>query len=37
MSSPVITVELEPQAGGQVEVRTKTSLTGQSQAVRAAV
>jgi formylglycine-generating enzyme required for sulfatase activity len=33
MSAPVITVELQPQADGRIEVQTKTSLAGQSQAV----
>ena len=33
MSAPAITVELQPQADDRIEVQTKTSLTGQSQAV----
>jgi len=33
MPAPAITVELQPQADGRIEVQTKTSLTGQSQAV----
>jgi hypothetical protein len=33
MSPPSLTVELQPQEDGRVEVQTKTSLAGQSQAV----
>ena len=33
MPAPAITVEFQPQADGRIEVQTKTSLTGQSQAV----